>query len=274
MLQQAITNPASALAVRNQPSDRPTKLRAGHYRFEDDPDAALVNSLRAKEAMAFDLLVKRHERRLLNVAMRITKNREDAEDVVQDSFINVFKHLDSFRGASRFLSWLTRITINQALMKIRTKPRNTASLHELTESTGGLASCEIKNGGYTPEQLCYQREFERLVFHWTAGMKEDSRRVLELHAVEELADEEIAQVLGISLSAAKSRLFRARRELRERMEKHACAAKYSRTARARRKRSPETPATNTREYGDDQLSAWLLGTLHANDSFTHAQSIG
>src|SRR5215813_605532 len=223
---QKIKDPASAREVRNQTSDVPAKLRTtARYRFADDPDAALVSSFRAGNALAFDRLVKRHERRLLSVAIRITKNREDAEDAVQDSFLNVFKHLDSFRGASRFLSWLTRITINQALMKIRTKPRKTTSLDELTESTGGVASCEMKTGGYTPEQLCSQREFERLLLDWTAGMKEDSRRVLELHVFEDLADEEIAQVLGVSLSAAKRRLFRARRELRERMEKHARAAK-------------------------------------------------
>src|SRR5215510_7252657 len=274
MLQQAITNAASALAVRNQPSDRPTKLRAAHYRFVDDPDAALVSSLRARDAMAFDLLVKRHERRLLSVAIRITKNREDAEDAVQDSFLNVFKHLDSFRGASRFRSWLTRITINQALMKIRTKPRKTTSLEELTERKGGVAPCEIKNGAYTPEQLCSQREFERLLFDWTAGMKEGSRRVLELRAVENLADEKIAQVLGLSLSAAKSRLFRARRELRKRMEKHARSAGASWPARISKRPSIDMPNANKQKYDGEEFVAWLPGTLHANSPFTQAQNVG
>src|SRR5215472_18268275 len=141
---QKIKDPASAREVRNQTSDVPAKLRTtARYRFADDPDAALVSSFRAGNALAFDHLVKRHERRLVNVALRITKNREDAEDVVQDSFLNAFRHLDGFRGDSRFLSWLTRITINQALMTIRTKRRNIMSIDERLEREEGVITCEI-----------------------------------------------------------------------------------------------------------------------------------
>jgi RNA polymerase sigma-70 factor, ECF subfamily len=221
MLQQAITNPASAQEGRNQLAGVPKKFTtAAHYGSVDDPDAALVSSLRARDAIAFDLLVKRHERRLLSVAMKVTKNREDAEDAVQESFLKVFKRLDTFRGDSRFLSWLTRITINEALMTVRAKPRKTASLDELRESEKGVTNFEPETGGYTPEQLCSEREFERLVVDRTAGMKQASRRVLELRAFEDLGDNEIAQVLGLTLPAVKARLFRARRELRKRMEKH------------------------------------------------------
>src|SRR5712675_2465079 len=77
-----------------------------------DPDAALVEALKARTPAAFDDLVKRYGRRLLTVAMRITKNREDAEDVAQESFLKVFKKIDSFRGASKFATWLTQIAIN------------------------------------------------------------------------------------------------------------------------------------------------------------------
>lgn len=274
MLQQAITNSASAQEARNQSPDGPTILRAGaHCAFADDPDAALVSFLRSGEASAFDLLVRRHERRLLNVAQKITKNREDAEDVVQDSFLNVFKHLDSFRGDSRFLTWLTRITINQALMTVRGKRQNTISLDERHANEEGVTASKIHSGAYTPEQLCLQLEFERLLFDWTAGMKEKSRRVLELRAVADLAEKEIAQVLGLTLSAAKTRLFRARRELRKRMEKHIHSAKASRTPRFSKRRSAETPITSQREYDRDQLPVWPAA-LPASDPFTYAQHAG
>jgi len=95
-----------------------------------DPDAALVEALKAQTPAAFDDLVKRYGRRLLTVAMRITKNREDAEDVVQESFLKVFKKIDSFRCASKFSSWLTQIAINQALMLIRGNTRNFVSIDE------------------------------------------------------------------------------------------------------------------------------------------------
>jgi|SRR5215470_4757469 len=269
MLQQAIANPACARQLPNQPADVPAKLRvAAGCKFADDPDAALVSSFRDGDALAFDHLVKRHERRLVNVALRITNNREDAEDVVQDSFLNAFRHLDGFRGDSRFLSWLTRITINQALMTIRTKRRNIMSIDERLEREEGVITCEIKSSGYTPEQLCFQLEFERLLIYWTAGMKEEERQVLELRAVGGLADQEIARVLGLSLSAAKSRLFRARRELRNRMEKHIHSANASRAMRIRKKPSADPPIANKRRYDRDRLSVWLPGAFQANDAFT------
>src|SRR5215469_6388434 len=215
-MQEAITRLASAQEVRNQRANVPTKLRvAVHSGPAEDPDAALVNSFRAGDALAFDLLVKRHERQLLSAALRITRNREDAEDVVQDSLLNAFKHLNGFRGECRVLSWLTRITINQALMTMRGKSPKITSLDAHLESEE-VTACETSSGGYTPEQLCCQLEFERQLFDWTAGMKVESRRVLELRAIG-LRQDEIAQILGLSLSAAKSRVFRARRELRKRM---------------------------------------------------------
>ena len=93
----------------------------------------------------------------------------------------------------------------------------------------GLAY-EIPAPGYTPEQLCSQREFERLLFAWTASMNERLRQVLRLRTVEDLREKEIAQFLGLSLSAAKTRLYRARRELRKRMERHISSAHAWHTA--------------------------------------------
>src|SRR5215467_107457 len=106
-------------------------------------------------------------------------------------------------------------------------------------------------------------------------MKEDFRQVLELHTVEDLTDEEIAYVLGVSLSAAKSRLFRARRELRKRMEKHMHSANASRTTQSRttqicKRPSADTPITNRRRYDRGQFSVSLPGSLYANDAFTQA----
>lgn len=79
---------------------------------------------------AFEVLAKRNQGRLFKVALKITNNREDTEEAVQNAFLNAFKHLDDFRGDSRLATWLTRITINQALMAMRAKPRKTTSLDE------------------------------------------------------------------------------------------------------------------------------------------------
>jgi RNA polymerase sigma-70 factor, ECF subfamily len=190
------------------------------YKSPKDPDASLVNALRARSVTAFDNLLERHERRLQSVAEKITMNREDAEDVVQDSFLKVFKHLDSFRGDSQFSSWLTRITINQALMKKRGQRPKFVSLDELLGFEDYAGVRELTARGYTPEQVCSQREFASVVFGFSASMRKSSRQVWQLHAERELSESEIAKVTGLTLSAVKSRLYRARQELRRKMERH------------------------------------------------------
>jgi len=121
----------------NRHSKKPTRhvLQENWIAFPDSgpspiPTQLLWKPSEARTPAAFDDLVKRYGRRLLTVAMRITKNREDAEDVVQESFLKVFKKIDSFRGASKFSSWLNQIAINQALMLIRGNTQNFVSIDE------------------------------------------------------------------------------------------------------------------------------------------------
>jgi len=212
LMRSAAPTPVSGQVV----SHIPVQInKGGHF---VDADAALVSPLRAGDTSAFEVLVRRHQGRLFRVALKITNNREDAEDAVQDAFLNAFKHLGNFRGDSQLITWLTSITINQALMAMRAKPRKAISLDEGRKTEGGAIAYEIPAGGHSPEQLCSQREFERLLFARTAGMSKLLRQVWQLHTVEDLADKEIAQVLRLTLTTVKSRLFRARRELRKRME--------------------------------------------------------
>lgn len=208
---QMITNPSTEEIGERQPAT----TTASRCRLLDDPDAALVSSLRAGDTGAFEVLVKRHQGRLFKVAMKITKNREDAEDAVQDALLNALRHLGKFRHDSRFITWLTRISINQALMAMRAKPRKTTSLDEERPTEDGVAALDIPGGGYTPEQLCSEHEFERLLLAVADGMNERLSRVWRLRTVEDLTLKEIAQVLGLTLTAVKTRLFRARRELQK-----------------------------------------------------------
>jgi RNA polymerase sigma-70 factor (ECF subfamily) len=180
----------------------------------EDPDAALVEALRSREATAFANLVMRYERRLLNMARAITKNREDAEDIVQEALLSVFTHLDSFRGDSRFSAWLTRITINRAWTTMRGRKRQFVSLdeHKGTEDSNSVG--EIKAHGYTPEQLCAQQELAGIVRSLAAGVRASSRRVLELRLEGDLSEAEIAQVLQSTVPAVKSRLHRGKLDIR------------------------------------------------------------
>src|SRR5689334_13564397 len=162
--------------IQTQTPCSPIELdRISYRRSFADPDAALVEALKARTPAAFDDLVQRYGRRLLTVSMRITKNREDAEDVVQESFLKIFKKIDSFRGASKFATWLTQIAINQALMLIRANTQNLVSINEGMEVGNNAQRPEIAAGGDTPEELCAQREFEVVVLN-LKNVRKSSRR--------------------------------------------------------------------------------------------------
>jgi RNA polymerase sigma-70 factor (ECF subfamily) len=180
----------------------------------EDPDAALVAALRSREATAYASLVKRHENRLLYIARTITKNREDAEDIVQESLLSVFIHLDSFRGDSRFSTWLTRIIVNKAWTIMRGRTWQFVSLDERNQAGDRNIVGELEAHGYTPEELCAQQELTGIVRSLTARVRPTCRRVLELHLEEDLSQSEIAEALQFSVPAVKSQLHRGRMDIR------------------------------------------------------------
>ena len=201
--------------IQTQARCQPIGLdRNPNVRSSADPDAGLVKALKSRTACAFDDLVNRYGQRLLKTAKRITKNQEDAEDVVQESFVKVFKNIDSFRSDSKFATWLTRIAINQALMLIRGRSQKLVSLDEESVTEDKYVAPETQVCRSTPEQLCAQREFEDVMLN-LENVRKSSQRVMELRVNHELSDIEIAEVLNLSLPAVKARLYRGRMDLRE-----------------------------------------------------------
>lgn len=154
--------------------------------------------------------------------------------------MNVFKKIGGFRGASKFSSWLTRIAINQALMLIRANSQSFVSIDEGMEVGNRPKGPEITSGGYTPEELCAQREFELVTLN-LESVRKSSRRVMELRVKHDLSEVEIAQVLNLTLSAVKARLYRGRLDLREAMSRRLDAAKLARA----RKNMPTTMRTRS-----------------------------
>jgi RNA polymerase sigma-70 factor (ECF subfamily) len=215
MLQQTVGRRASQ---QIQPCPPIELDRIPNLQSFADPDAALVEALKARTPAAFDDLVKQYGRRLLTVAVRITKNREDAEDVVQESFLKVFRNIEHFRADSKFATWLNRIAINQALMLIRGNTQNFVPIDEGMEVGNRTKRLEITAGGYTPEQLCAQREFEDVMLN-LENVRKSSRQAMELRVKHDLSETEIAQVLSLTLSAVKARLYRGRLDLREAMSR-------------------------------------------------------
>jgi RNA polymerase sigma-70 factor (ECF subfamily) len=181
-------------------------------------ESALVAQAKAGDQNAFAELVNRYERKIYRLAKNITRNDEDAEDVLQDAFMKAYTHLDNFKGDSKFYTWIVRIAVNEALMRLRKrKTDRSVPLDEPVELGEETVQREIAVWEDNPEQQYSQEEWRRILDEAVDSLKPDFRTVFVLRDIEELSTEETAETLGISVPAVKSRLLRARLALRERL---------------------------------------------------------
>lgn len=198
-------------------------------------DATLVAAAKAGDRSAFGTLVLRHERRILFAALRITRNREDAEDVVQQSFQNAFMHLPEFEGRSSFSTWVTRIAFNEALMLKRSSRKSReVSIDESYPNDETKAVMEIADAAPTPESHFSQREQNRLLLSAMNSLKPGIRSAIEVCDLDEKSARETARALGLSVSAVKSRVNRGRRALRDKLKRHILPVSLSRRSAMRR----------------------------------------
>jgi RNA polymerase sigma-70 factor, ECF subfamily len=181
--------------------------------IEKDPCHALVTAAKRGDTQAFEKLMSRHKRRVFAVALRITKNREDAEDVVQESFHKAFLHLGSFQQASQFSTWLTRITFNEAYMVLRRKRRIPEVLPLTPDDSVNFVPQAFVDQSPSPEESCRRREHSELLTNAINRLGPTIRKTMWLRMVEECSVAETAQLLDTSVSAVKSRVCRGRREL-------------------------------------------------------------
>jgi RNA polymerase sigma-70 factor, ECF subfamily len=189
--------------------------------LEQQEELALVERSRAGDAAAFGELVRQYERKIYSLAKHITQNDEDAEDVLQESFLKAYTHLDSFHGDSKFYTWLVRIAVNEALMKLRKrKSDRTVSLDEPQDTGEDIVTREIAVWEDDPEKKYSREELAEILETAVQSLKPSFRTVFVLRDIEELSTEETAEALGISIPAVKSRLLRARLQLREKLTRH------------------------------------------------------
>jgi len=186
-----------------------------------ESDASLLSRLRSGEPQAFEMLVRTHTPRLLAVARRLLRNEEDAKDAVQEAFLNAFRALGSFEGASRVSTWLHRIAVNVALMKLRSQRRKPEASIEgllpafLEDGHHALHPPEWRDGA---DVLLERREDREFIRACIDELPESHRTVLILRDVEELDPEETARALGVTENVVKVRLHRARQALRSLLE--------------------------------------------------------
>jgi RNA polymerase sigma-70 factor (ECF subfamily) len=179
-----------------------------------DSDEALVAAAKRGDAQAFETLVLRHEQRVFAVAQRITNNREDAEDVAQESFHKAFLHLRGFQENSRFSTWLTRIVMNESFMFLRRR-RGVFEVLPDGPNDGMKSSSEVfVDQSPDPEESCWRRERTQLLTAAINRLRPKVRRTILLRDIEERSAEETAQILGTSIGAVKARVFQGRRKLR------------------------------------------------------------
>jgi RNA polymerase sigma-70 factor (ECF subfamily) len=182
--------------------------------IEKDSDDALVAAAKQGDTQAFEELVRRYQQRVLAIAQRITKNREDAEDVAQESIHKAFLHFDAFQEKSRFSTWLTRIVINEAFMLLR---RRRGFIEVLPESPDDDAKSRPEwfvDQNPNPEESCWQRERADLLTKAINRLGSKIRSTILLRDIEERSVEETAKILGASTAAVKARVFHGRRKLR------------------------------------------------------------
>ena len=183
-------------------------------------EGALVARAKAGDDGAFSELVEHYERRIFRLAKHITQSDEDAEDVLQESFLKAYEKLDTFQGNSKFYTWLVRIAVNEALMKLRKrKSDKSVSLDEQLDTGEDTVAREVAVWDDTPEQRYSQEELKGILDQAVEGLEPIYKVVFQLRDVDELSTEETAEALGISIPAVKSRLLRARLQLREKLTK-------------------------------------------------------
>ena len=200
--------------------DRPARRRT----TARDESAVLAAAKRGDSA-AFEILCKQSANTLFHVVRRMMRNNEDAEDVVQESFQQAFIYLKSFNGDSRFSTWLSRIAINAALMKLRKKHRLwEVPLDESGEPEQPSSQIDVEDQGPNPEQLYAQKERQRILSKAMSDLTPGMRKAFELRELDERSTEETARMMGISVGAVKARLFHGRRKLRERLKRHVGSA--------------------------------------------------
>jgi RNA polymerase sigma-70 factor (ECF subfamily) len=188
-----------------------------------DDEATLIAQLRAGDEAAFEQVVRLYGGRLLAVARRIVGTDEDARDVVQDAFLNAFKSLDRFEGNAKLSTWLHRIAVNAALMRLRTRKRKPEqSIETLLPAflDDGHHEERFKSWEEPIDKIMERKETRELVRRQIDALPESYRTVLVLRDIEGLDTEETANMLGLSVNATKIRLHRARQALRSLLAPH------------------------------------------------------
>ena len=188
----------------------------------DEPtDLELVEEFRAGSVDAFDQLIKRYEAKAFNLAMSFTRNQEDAEEVLQDVFVTVYRKINGFQGKSAFSSWLYRITVNASFMKLRkNKQEKSIPVEEITPAMEKHWIERDNRSVPSCEAIATNEELKEQLSSSINRLPEEYRAVFILRDIDGLSNKETGEILKLSIPAVKSRLHRARLMLRKKLQRY------------------------------------------------------
>src|SRR5258708_13842374 len=210
-------SPPSPAAILNAEAFvTPTPVPASSATTFDESN--LVARAQAGEQAAFAALVAEYSRKIYRVAKNITQNDEDAEDVLQETFLKAYEHLSGFQGNSKFYTWIVRIAVNESLMKLRKRKGNLfVSLDDPVEPGEEEVKREIAVRENSPQQSYSRDDMQGILNEAVDSLKPDFRTVFTLRDIEELSTEDTPEALGLSVPDVRSILVRARLALREKL---------------------------------------------------------
>ena len=185
-------------------------------------DRKLVRALRAREEDAFSELVRTYQHKVFNIVFRILGDRHEAEDVAQEVFITVFKHIDSFRGDAKFSTWLYRVATNHARNRVKYLSRRSRKKHQDIMDTpeGDMADNPLGSQLARPDKQAQAHELEVIIQQGLALLGSEHREIIVLRDIENLTYQEISTITGLAEGTVKSRLFRARVALKSYVKEH------------------------------------------------------
>lgn len=175
-------------------------------------DEELVRRIREGDTALFEVVMRRYNQRLYRAARAIVKDDAEAEDVIQQAYVNAYLHLDQFEHRAKLSTWLTRIAVHEALARVR-KAARTSTLDD-PDRPGEMTMAALTSQGQDPERTAYSRELASVLESAIAALPEDFRTVFVLRDVEGLSTLETAESLGVREDTVKTRLHRARAALR------------------------------------------------------------
>ena len=179
-----------------------------------ETDEQLVRKSQQDDERAFGELVSRYESKVYSLALKMLRNPEDAEDVLQDTFLRAYRGIKSFKGNSTFSTWIYRITANSALMRLRKRQLPTVSIDDADEREAPINIADWAPG---PVEQMLNQETQAAMTEAIEALPPEFRQVFVLRDIEELSNAEVAEILDLSVAAVKSRLHRARLKVRNRL---------------------------------------------------------